>query len=371
MKKKAGIITLSASDNCGSLLQTFALQQYLSDALGLDIKVIDFESEESKKVYSIFPKGFFKHPKKTLFTIRHFFSIKKQREGYRKFREEKLFMTNKRYKNVKELSELAGNFDYLISGSDQVWNINMSDFNCAFYLPWKDTAKKISYAASLGSMSSVPDEYKERVGKWLSDYSFISVRENTGKETLKNYTKKEITVTLDPTLLLKPEEWDAMVGERLIKDNYIFYYSWSYPDEEMHRIVERFAEERGLKVYVINSTKWYHNRPKKYDFELFKESGPDVFLNLMKYAEYVFVQSFHGTVFANVFRKKFFFLNEKNNGEIDFRSMNLISMLHQENVIIHDLKDINNALKNEINYDSTEYRNAIEVSKAFLKKSLE
>ena len=56
MNKKVGILTLSASDNCGSLLQTYALKTYLEKYMGFYAEVINFESEQSKRIYDIFSK---------------------------------------------------------------------------------------------------------------------------------------------------------------------------------------------------------------------------------------------------------------------------------------------------------------------------
>ena len=51
--KKIGILTLSASDNCGSLLQAYALQTVLQDR-GYDVEIIDFTTPISEKMYRIF-----------------------------------------------------------------------------------------------------------------------------------------------------------------------------------------------------------------------------------------------------------------------------------------------------------------------------
>ena len=53
---KIGIITLSASDNCGSLLQSYALKKLLS--LYGKVEIINFSSLKSHSLYDIFPKGF-------------------------------------------------------------------------------------------------------------------------------------------------------------------------------------------------------------------------------------------------------------------------------------------------------------------------
>ena len=50
---KIGIITLSASYNCGSLLQSFALKRIL-ERFG-EVEIINFTSLASQKMYNIVP----------------------------------------------------------------------------------------------------------------------------------------------------------------------------------------------------------------------------------------------------------------------------------------------------------------------------
>ena len=58
-------MTLSASDNCGSLLQSYALKTILEN-LGNNVEIINFTTEQSHSMYDIIPKYVWKHPR-TLF----------------------------------------------------------------------------------------------------------------------------------------------------------------------------------------------------------------------------------------------------------------------------------------------------------------
>ncbi|MGO5306770.1 polysaccharide pyruvyl transferase family protein [Agathobacter sp. LCP21S3_B2] len=366
--KRIGILTLSASDNCGSLLQTFALQQVLIKICNCEVEIINLVTEQSKKVYSLFSKDFYKHPKKTFFTLKNIKSIIKQKQGYQSFRDDYLKLTDKVYSSADDIQDIVDSYDVIITGSDQVWNVYMSDYSDAFYLPWNTRASKVAYATSLGATVEIDKDKSRELTRWLSDFTYISVREKSGKKTIEKLTDKEIFITADPTLLLSKKEWGEMIKEPLIDGKYIFYYSWSYPNEEMNRIVQEFAKKKKLNVYVINSSKWYKYRPDKYDFILCEESGPLVFLNLMKYAEYVFVQSFHGTVFANIFEKNFFFLNENEN--VDFRTKNLLEIFHEEERAIHQYSDIHKIVNSELTYKSNELDELIDESMRFLKEAV-
>ncbi len=367
-KKKAGILTLSASDNCGSLLQTYALREILQNNYNICAEIINFESEKSKQVYDIFPPGFWKHPKRMLFMIRNYNDIKNQKKDYEMFRTRYLDLSNQKFTTYDEISKEDSRYDFLIAGSDQVWNINMSDFDDAFMLPWKSKARKIAYAPSLGATMSLSGDKEEKIKEWLLDFDCLSVREDTGKKTLDNFLGKDVPVVADPTLLLGKEQWDTVAGERLVEGEYIFFYSWSYPDESMNELVSRFSKDQNIPVYVINPSKWYKHRPEDYGFHLYNHSGPVAFLNLMKYAKYVFVQSFHGLVFANIFKKKFAFLCE---GEkVDFRINNLISYLNEDAQIVRRYEELDKAISTELTYTSKRFEEFKEFSFCFLGNAL-
>ncbi len=77
-----------------------------------------------------------------MFTLKFLKSIKRQKLGYAQFRSKYLNLTEIKYKNSEELSKIEKNYDILIAGSDQIWNIYMADYSEAFFLPWKGTAKR-------------------------------------------------------------------------------------------------------------------------------------------------------------------------------------------------------------------------------------
>ncbi len=81
-----GILTLSASDNCGSLLQAYSLQQYLLRRFYADSEIIDFRPEVSEKIYAVFPGNPLRAKRKTINALCNYKLIKSQKEDYEKFR---------------------------------------------------------------------------------------------------------------------------------------------------------------------------------------------------------------------------------------------------------------------------------------------
>ena len=324
---KIGIITLSASDNCGSLLQTYALKNIL-EKFG-DVDVINFSSKESHDMYDV-PRY------KGLNRIRRRRKIKamaRASKDYERFRKKYVGISGKEYL-YEELSEISNSYDVVVAGSDQVWNVQMRDFSEAFFLGWTDS-KKVAYAPSLGGKHLNLSNNFEQIKKWLNEFSFLSVREEVGKLCLEEVTGRKIPKVLDPTLVLDEDEWNKLVGPPLIKDDYIFYYSWAYIEDSTSQIVSDASKRSGLPVYVIDPRKWLDRNPEKWGFSLYKKSGPYIFLNLMKYSKICYVESFHGMVFAYIFRRNFWLLDtHENMDDLDSRLMEFVNLLDAKDRIL-------------------------------------
>ena len=104
MNKKIGILTLSAADNCGSLLQTYALQTYLKKETKLEVEVINFVYKQSKALYDIFPKNIWWHPRGLYPRIRNYSALLKQKKDYQQFREKYIGLSNKECHSEKLLN---------------------------------------------------------------------------------------------------------------------------------------------------------------------------------------------------------------------------------------------------------------------------
>lgn len=370
MKKTVGILTLSAADNCGSLLQTYALKTYIEKHIGLNSEVINFVYEQSNMLYDIFPKNIWFHPRGLLPRLTHYRALAQQKKDYQRFREVYLKMGKKVYRTEDELRELDGKYSTVICGSDQVWNVGMSDFDNAFFLEWVNKSRKVAYAPSLGGGTLVKKYSPERLKTIFSSFAGISVREEAGKNQVEAITGKETEMVLDPTLLLSREEWDRIVGAPMVEGKYIFFYSWAYCDEEINEIVTEYAKKTGMDVYVINASKWIERDPRKYGFKLFPMSGPEAFLNLMKYAEKVFVQSFHGVIFANIFKKDFYFMDEHKDNTLDPRLDSILTILGKKDRVARKAEDIYDNRQIDYSGEGEVFSNLKEKSEAFLQRNV-
>lgn len=367
--KKIGILTLSSSDNCGSLLQTYALQTYIEKYLGEKVEIIDYSFAKSRLMYDVIPRNFFIHPRDTFFRLMSLKQLNKQKADYNTFRRKFIHYSEKTFRNEKELRTVSGRYETVICGSDQVWNVLMSDFDHAFFLDWVKSSKKIAYAVSLGGNRLLDGYNKKQLESIMDSYHAISVREQTGKIQIENVSHKNVTVCLDPTLILKKDDWNRIVGAPICNESYIFYYSYAYSDKKLNRIVQQYAEKNGKKVIVINASKWYRQRVNEYGFELCEDGGPQAFLNLMKYADKVFVQSFHGVIFSYIYEKDFFFLDDHTDLSLEPRIESILSLLDMKSRVVRSVDDI---VDEHIDYNRDNDRLNSEkiVSEAFLRENV-
>lgn len=88
--------------------------------------------------------------------------------------------------------------------------------------------------------------------------------------------------------------------ERLEKDKYLLYYSRRY-SPIMEEYVEKLAERHGWKIVEISLRAT--NAAKGH--RMFYEAGVEEFLSLVKHAEYIVTNSFHGMIFAVQYRRPF------------------------------------------------------------------
>lgn len=331
--KPIGILTLSASDNCGSLLQTYALKTLIESIYTGTVEIVPFASPKSHLLYDIFPKGIWKKPTKFIKRMVHYKKLRQKKQSYRNFRLQYLRMPEKEI-FPSQVNEVSDSYIMLVVGSDQVWNVRMFDFDMCFF-GHDFRCPKIAYAPSLGRHSLTESDLYSRIVESLSKFVTLSSREMAGKKDLEEATARNVKFVLDPTLVLDLKEWEKLIGEPLVDEPYIFYYSWAYNIDSLNDIVKREGKRIDCPVYVIDANKWIDINIHKWDFKLFKESGPIVFLNLMFYSQKNFVESFHGMIFAYLFHTNFWLLDVHDCiEEIDTRLLELMRLLRMEDRLL-------------------------------------
>lgn len=382
--KKIGLAVCYDTKNFGSQLQVLAtikkIEQY-----GCKTEIIRYKKKMSiNLIAQNIPRLF------NIYFIRNKINSRKKRKSISvnteilssvKIRNKRFIEFAKKYfKNIseqyngwKELKDRCKKeYDAFLCGSDQLWlpsNLE-SHFYTLEFAP--ENKPKIAYATSFG-VSQIPWYQKKRTKKYLKRFTALSSREIKGTEIIKSLTGKDIPVVCDPTLLLSKEEWDKIIPEKnVIEDKYIFCYFLG--NNEEHRIIANTLKDRtGYKIVTIPFLDNYVEIDKKFgDFKMFDIDTED-FVNLIRNAEYVLTDSFHGSIFSILNHKKFIIFNrfsDKSKNSRNSRIESLCRLLHLEDRRYKN--DIVKSIERDIDYKIvdealTDLRND---SEEYLKESL-
>lgn len=334
---KAGIVTFNSAHNYGAVLQVYAMQEYLK-SLGMDVEVVNYRIKEIDNVYKLYNVRR-KDPKliRGLKKVRKFLKVNvKERWRLEKRNNFEYFINNvlnttKPYATLQEIQKDFLDYDILIAGSDQIWNTGLTKgFKPAYFLEFgnKDT-RRISYAASLGS-DSIDEKYIVFYKRYLENFDFISVREESMKGILKELTNKPITRVIDPTLLLNKEVYDKMKIETKYKGKDYIYVHIIENDEKTYEIADQLS--RKLNIPVL------HNRQKGlFENELGSNfhGRPEEFISVIENAKYIVTNSFHSTVFAMIYERDFITIPHATRPA---RMQNLLDIAGLSNHLIEDVR---------------------------------
>ncbi|WP_026766539.1 polysaccharide pyruvyl transferase family protein [Selenomonas ruminantium] len=324
---KIGILTYHKSINYGSVLQCWSLQQILKKR-GYDVEVIDYHPDKYNEIYDLFVKGQYKRNIKRFFLKKY---ILKQIDMFKEFREQYIDLSPYKLTINSDFSVL-NKYDAIICGSDQIWNVRAFDCDPIYFLPLKIKGKKIAYAVSVNDMSFTEPKCDASLKENILDFDYISVREESGAQKISRFIdgKKNIDVLLDPTLLQSKEEFLKIDSPRLKNEKYIFLYDVWYGKEGIEA-AKKISKKLGLPVYT-----GFMNRDIKSILKVemagihveLENTKPTDFLSLIKYADYIITDSFHGTAFSLIYEKKFVSINKRKDRESmknDARIMNILS----------------------------------------------
>ena len=345
---KIGILTFIGVENCGALLQAYALSTKLTE-LGNEVELINLISnnEYNRKNNSALKNKAFLARK--IYYLFYSKSIKIRKEKFNDFRNNYLPIIPKEKKIYEnELENNCEKYDYLVCGSDQIWSQDpkLYDRSDAYFINFPYKGKRISYAASFGDNLDYVEKIKEHIIPYLKKFNSISVREDEAKEFLeKNQIKCEVTV--DPTMLISKKDWEKISIEPAEKEDYILYFSVNSRKYSIN-IANKLSKQTGLKVIELNPhpKSWNSGFKKKYGI------GPREFLGYISRAKYIVTNSFHGTVFSILFKKPFLAAFDEKDGRIikENRKYTLLEKLELQDCITTESKKIDLQIINNINW---------------------
>lgn len=332
-------------NNYGSILQYYALQQYLT-RFNVEAYWIRFMFPTAQTL-----KEFVK---KSSYWLRHGFRIKnaylhaRTQMGFRTFMHGRCRVSPLKYGSLNKLKENPPKADIYITGSDQVWGGELE----ANYLTFAPQGKKkIAYAVSFGRRE-LTQEHQDNIQDWVRQFDAVSVREASGIDICKKMGVEAVHLP-DPTLLLDDVDYLPSDVARFERSKYVFCYFINEHNPKNLRMADiaGFCSRLGAELKVTGIEGPETVVPSKYICQY----APEEWLNHYKYADYVFTNTFHGTVFSIIFRKQFCVMLQKGFSEKqNERLLSLLNMLGlQDRILRHD-QSIRDVIDKPVDWEHVE-----------------
>lgn len=353
---KVGIISMQRVCNKGSFLQAYGLKKMI-ESLGHEVEFVDykvgkpvFSSSADIRTYYILKirnaiiDVFIKFKFLRVVLPREFKNIIKERSEYKDFIATYLGVTEK-----KCYSSLV---DALVIGSDEVFNCTQINpevgFSPEIFGVNNQSRKLFSYAASFGNTTYQKlvafDKDKEIKG-YLLKFNSISVRDRNSSTIIEKLIGRRPEVNLDPVLMY---DYMPTIHDNIIRKDYIIVYAYR------SRITSEEADE--IKAFAKRVNKKLISVSGQMNFcDEHVYLNPFETLNLYRHADYVITDTFHGTIFSIINRKKFVTLIRESKGSSygnQEKLQDLLARLGLQHRSYSNGKDnLYNRMSADVNYD--------------------
>lgn len=306
---RVGILTYHDALSYGARLQALALQECIR-RLGHEVSIIDYRGNVHTAMhwYDIFhtrsPWGFVNKCNKY-----------RMDRAFRGFNG-KYYHLTKPCATEPELQCVSAEFDALVVGSDQVWQLrNFSDgsrFDPNYFLSFVKTGvRRISYAASFGHefpRTRIAEEIED-----LKRFDSLSVREGRAADELSACLGRKVCHVCDPTILWGRDGFDTQLSNEgdagCRSPSGVFYFSLSPRLQRDGKVID--AVHDLLEEEVVLSSRLLQMSLKGSNFT----EGPSQWIEKIRSSRFVITNSFHGTVFSLLYHRPFLFLPWANDGQ--------------------------------------------------------
>lgn len=353
--KKVGIMSMQRIVNYGSFLQAYALKQLVQQQ-GCDVEFVDYhvfrpiiddQNESNNKLIRKLKKGT---------ELIKYKSSLRQKIQFLKYKES----FQKKYFPILGINDSYNynpNLDFLIIGSDEVFNCIQKNSNVGYSLELfgKDNnAKKlISYAASFGNttLEKLKKYNKEQeIAELLKKFDSISVRDNNTSNIVETLTGSTPNYNLDPVLMYDYMHECDKIPELHINEKYLILYAYSGRiSKEESKWISKYAKQKGFKVYTIGGIQSCGDK--------FIDCSPFEVLAYFKNAEEVITDTFHGSIFSIINHKRFSTIVRKSNGNEygnEEKLSDLLGSLNLKERIVTSIEDVEKVNSIEINFDDVD-----------------
>lgn len=363
---RIGIITYHRAYSYGARLQAYATATYLN-SIGHVAEIIDYSDIGEGPRPGISTRSIKAFIKSTVSYLLSIPDEDKRRERFQYFLQNYMPLSVQRYERNDSLRDIEEQYDYIITGSDQVWcpTLNLGDLN--YLLDFvKNSRKKLAYAGSFGVTKLDKNDFIS-YQKCLSTFHRITVREKEAQELVNDMLGYKPEIVLDPTFLLPVNQWNNIAINPIKKEEkYILCFKILSVNPVYYTLINKLHSQTGYRIIHIDSS--YRYKPVK--GRIYTTAGPLEFIGLIRDAEIVVTNSFHGTVFSILFNKPFYtVLND--NGR-NSRLTTLTERFHLEERLISEAKDLHH-LNLPIDYNSRSalIEDTVEASRQILQNMIE
>lgn len=351
---KVGIMSMQRIVNYGSFLQAYGLKNTI-ESMGHEVEFVDYFPESPVVV---------EERKQTNPVLRKLKNVVKMcSASYRTWRKDQIRSNEtfaefiRAYQNewlpllgVTDKKNYCPKLDVLVIGSDEVFNCTQPGESVGYsrQLFGKDhhAQKLLSYAATFGSTTMDKLEryqIKEEVVGLLNGFDTLSVRDTNSAQMVKQMTGKEVPIHIDPVLLYPFLEVKDIKIPQSYKDYIVVYaYSGRLTEDEI-TAVKAFAKKTGKKLISLGYWQTFCD-----DYVL---ASPLEVLAYIRNADYVITDTFHGTVFSIVTKKKFGTIIRTSNSQ---KIGSLLKLFGLESREIRNLADIEKVVTGPINFEEVD-----------------
>lgn len=314
MENKIGILTFQNTTNYGAVLQTYALQHFFQKSSGMQVEVINYLNKAVTERESPVNFSSIRGLKQLIkFLLNH-------RPEVRKTKNVKLFCQHHiKYSRQVYLEDSNPDFsEYyaILTGSDQIWNLFLTNGDTKYMLDGYK-GKGYSYAASIGQENILTPKALNAI----RNLRMISVRETIAKNEL-HQLNIDAELVCDPTFLLSKEEWYHLLPTTTkVRGKYILLYQMT-SSENIYKFAKELAKKKGATLINANPISLQIFKSK-----CIRDASPLEWLSLIKNAECVVTNSFHGLAFSINFEKEFYTEIRANEAKNSSRITSLLNIL--------------------------------------------
>lgn len=214
-----------------------------------------------------------------------------------KFNRSKKVYTKENFNEIVADEQIDG----FVCGSDTIFCVDEFGLDDGYYAnyPVMKNGYSIAYAASFGD-SHFDETTYPLLNERLNNFKALGIRENWMIPYIKKHSVTPVQHVLDPTLLLTQKDYERIaVPERLEVEKYLLLYARRY-NKKMFDYAEALATKNSWKIIDISLRATNAEKHR-----MFYEAGVEEFLSLVKHAEYIVTNSFHGMIVGVHYRRPF------------------------------------------------------------------